>query len=120
MLEEELTRRIIKCCIDVSNELGAGFMEGVYHSALLFCLQDEGLVVESERPLDVYFRDRLVGRFFADLVVEEKIILELKAVDTILPAHTAQLLNYLRATELKIGLLVNFGTPRVQWKRLVC
>ncbi len=104
-----LTNRILRTFFDVYNELGTGFLETVYRAALARALRDAGLEVVVEWPIDVYFRGEIVGRFQADLVVENQIILELKAIRTLLPEHQAQLINYLRATPLEVGLLLNFG-----------
>ncbi len=117
MLHEMITGPIIAACIDVSRELGAGFTESVYHRALLICLSERGLSARSEVPLKVWFRGEVVGDFVADIVVEGKVIVELKAVSKLLPEHQAQLINYLEATGLEVGLLANFGTARAQVRR---
>ena len=90
MLHEELTEKIIAACFDVSNELGAGFLESVYVKALLIALTDRGLMAQSQVPLKVKFRDHIVGDFYADIVVENRIILELKAVKNLAPEHQAR------------------------------
>lgn len=107
--EEELTGRIIKAFYRVYNTLGHGFIESVYHNAMLLELVADGLAVETEKPIAVYYEGKVVGTFSADIVVEGKIILELKAKEAIHPAHEAQLINYLRATDVEIGLLLNFA-----------
>ena len=109
MIEEELTGRIIKVFYKVYNTLGYGFIESVYHNAMIIELLNEGFQVESERHIAVYYNDRVVGTFAADLVVDGKVILELKAKERLHEAHEAQLLNYLRSTEIELGLLLNFG-----------
>ncbi len=114
---EELTRIIIGCAFDVINELGAGFLESVYEKALLLALRQKGLSVRSQHPIKVMFRKECVGDFFADLLVEDKILIELKAVKAIAPEHQAQIINYLNATGIEIGLLINFGTPKLEYKR---
>lgn len=119
MLHKELTERIIGICFDVMNELGVGFVESVYHNALVVALRDAGLQVESQVPMDVQFRGRVVGQFKADLVVENLVLVELKSVATILPEHKAQTINYLVASGLQVGLLINFGQSKVQHFRLV-
>ena len=113
-----LTRRIIGTFFMVYNELGTGFLETVYRAALARALHDEGLQVEQEWPIDVFFRNAIVGRFHADLIVETRVILELKAVRTLLPEHHGQLINYLRATTMEVGLLLNFGRSP-EFKRLI-
>ena len=118
MINDELTGRIIQACFEVSNELGAGFLESVYERALIVALTHKGIRVSSQFPLKVRFRNVIVGDFFADLIIEDQVIVELKAVTRILPEHKAQVINYLTATGFKTGLLVNFGTPRIEYYRL--
>lgn len=115
---QELTRKIIKGYYEVYNELGSGFLESVYENALNKVLYDYGLIVKSQFPIDVYFRERKVGEFKADLIVEDKILIELKAVSMLLPVHKAQLINYLKATNIEIGLLMNFG-DEPEFKRYI-
>jgi len=115
MKHEEITRRIIKVFYDVYNELGRGFLESVYEQAMAIALREGGLAVTQQAPITVHFRGHLVGDFRADLLVEGAVIVELKAARAIDVAHQAQLMNYLRATEIEVGLLLNFGPkPRVQ------
>jgi GxxExxY protein len=114
---KELTEVIIGTFYEVYNELGFGFLESVYENALVIALSEKGLKVEQQIPIPVWFRGQRVGDFVADLLVENTVILELKAVRTIDDAHKAQLLNYLRATEIEIGLLLNFGQS-AEFKRL--
>ncbi len=114
---QELTRKIIGVFYDVYNELGYGFLESVYEEAMAIALRQAGLGVERQVSLKVKFRGEVVGDFRADMVLERAVILELKAASAIDSAHEAQLLNYLRATEIEIGLLLNFG-PKPQFKRL--
>ncbi len=118
LLYGSLTRSIIGCAFDVINELGHGFLESVYENALILALEDTGLTVESQKAIDVSFRGRTVGNFYADLMVEDKVIVELKAVSTLTPEHNAQVINYLNATGIRVGLLINFGKQRLQYKRL--
>ena len=113
----DLTEKIIGAFYDVYNELGFGFLESVYHNAMLIALADLGLQVESEVKLLVHFRGHVVGEFDADIFVERKVVLELKAVDEFCSAHEAQTLNYLKASEIEVGLLLNFG-PKPRIKRL--
>ena len=116
-MTDHLTETIISACFEVINELGAGFLESVYGKALLIVLKERGLRAESQVALKVYFRGQIVGDFFADIVVEDKVILELKAVKALAPEHSAQILNYLKATGKEVGLLVNFGNPRLEIRR---
>ena len=115
---KELTHLIIKSFYDVYNELGGGFLESVYENAMTLVLQQQGLQVETQKEIAVYFRGNLIGNFRADRVVEEKVLLELKAARCLEPVHEAQLLNYLKATTIEVGLLMNFGNEPT-FKRLV-
>ena len=117
MIYEELTQKILGACFDVSNELGCGFLESVYLKALMIALTEAGLKAESQVPLHVFFRDRMVGEFYADIIVEGTAIVEVKAVKALVPEHLAQVLNYLKATRMPVGLLVNFGTPKLEYRR---
>ena len=119
LLEKDLTEKIIAACLEVSNELGVGFLESVYERALLIALADKGLKAETQVPLKVVFRNRVVGDFYADTLVENLVIIELKAVKSIGAENEAQLINYLKATNKRVGLLVNFGKPKLEWKRFV-
>jgi GxxExxY protein len=114
----DLTDSIIGVFYDVYNELGFGFLESVYRNSLQLALRSKGFAVEAEVPIPVFFRGVKVGDFRADLVVNEFILLELKTAETLVIAHEAQLLNYLRATLLEVGLLLNFG-PKAQVRRLL-
>lgn len=116
-LGECITGTIIGCAFDVLNELGSGFLESVYERSLLIALQQKGLQVESQKPLKVCFRGEIVGDFFVDLIVENAVIIELKAIRTLVPQNEAQVINYLQATGIEIGLLLNFGNPRLDYKR---
>ncbi len=119
LLEKNLTEKIIGACFEVSNELGAGFLESVYEKALLIALIEKGLNAKAQMPLKVFFRGRIVGEFYADIFVEDRVIIELKTVKSIHPEHEAQLINYLKAIGVKVGLLINFGKSKLEWKRLV-
>jgi GxxExxY protein len=114
----DLTDRIIGVFYDVYNELGHGFLESTYAEAMVIALEDEGLSVAREVPVPVWFRGRKAGQYFADLMVEDTILLELKAARTLDGTHEAQLLHYLRATDIEVGLLLNFGV-RPQFRRLL-
>jgi len=113
-----LTEKIIGCCFDVMNELGLGFLEAVYKNALIVLLRDYGFVVHQEVPFDILFRGKTVGRYKADIIVDNKVIVELKCHKSILPEHKAQVINYLKASGLTTGLLVNFGQNPIEIKRL--
>jgi GxxExxY protein len=114
----ELTDQIIGAFFEVYNSLGYGFLEKVYEYALAHRLQQQGLAVAQQVPLNVYFDGVIVGQYFADVMVNDLVILELKATDAIADAHTAQLRNYLRATTCEVGLLLNFG-PKAEFVRQV-
>ena len=117
--EEELTYKIRGCVFEVYKELGAGFLEKVYENALLIEINKQGLNCKSQQGLTVKYKGTVVGEYFADIVVEDKVLLELKAVNKITPIHEAQLLNYLKSTGIKVGLLINFGYPKAIVKRYV-
>lgn len=114
---EQITESVIGCAFEVINELGAGFLESVYEKALLLALRQKGWSVISQHPVKVLFRGECVGDFYADILVEEKVIIELKAVKAITPEHQAQIINYLNATGIEVGLLINFGNPKLEYKR---
>ena len=105
----DLTEMIIGCAYDVYNQLGSGFVEKVYENAMVIKLQARGLRVTQQAPVNVYFEGKLVGEYFADLLIDSLIIVELKAVSELAKTHEVQLVNYLKATGLKVGLLINFG-----------
>ena len=109
MKYSDLTEKIIKAAYKVHNVLGFGFLEKVYKNALIIELKRMGLKVSSEIPIKVYYRDEIVGEYVADIIVEDKVILELKAVKDLAEVHEVQLVNYLKATGIEVGLLINFG-----------
>ena len=109
LMHAETTDLIIACAYDVYNKLGFGFSEKVYENAMMIKLSQKKLPSIQQAPINVRFEDQLVGEFFADIFVDNKIILELKAVTILTKAHEAQLVNYLKATGIKVGLLLNFG-----------
>ena len=118
MKYQDLTAKIIECAYKVHNTLGFGFLEAVYQNAILIELLKAGLRAEKERKIQVYYDNQLVGDYIADIVVEDSVILELKSVKDLHPAHEAQLINYLKATGIEVGLLINFAES-VQIKRKV-
>jgi GxxExxY protein len=113
-----VTEKIIGCAYRVSNSLGIGFVEKVYENALAHEMKTAGLTVIQQAPIKVNYEGVVVGDFFADLLVEDAVLVELKAVSMLVDEHVAQSLNYLRASGLEICLLINFGTTKVQLKRL--
>ena len=118
LINSELTQQIIGIFYSVYNELGRGFSEGVYENSMALALEEERLPFNQQHPLTVYFRGQPVGEFRIDLLVDEKLVVELKAFTRLTPAHEAQVINYLKATKIPIGLLLNFG-DRPEFKRLV-
>lgn len=117
-VHSEITAEIIKAFYTVYNRLGYGFLEKVYENALMIELKNAGLKSLSQYPVDVFYHGEIIGSYFADIFVENVVIIELKAVDNLRPEHEAQLLNYLRATDIEVGLLLNFG-KEAQFKRKV-
>ena len=117
MLYQDLSDKIIKCFYEVYNILGYGFLEKVYENSLYNELKNFGLNCERQKKIDVFYKDNLVGEYYADIIVEDKIILELKAAEAICEEHEFQLINYLKATEIEVGLLLNFGKkPEIKRK----
>jgi len=114
-----VTEKIINCIYRVSNTLGSGFLEKVYENALAIELQENGLKVTQQYPIMVLYNKKPVGDFVADILVEDRVIVETKAVKALDVVHSAQCMNYLKATGLKVCLLVNFGKPRAEIKRIV-
>ncbi|MBK9974104.1 MAG: GxxExxY protein [Planctomycetes bacterium] len=115
---DQITERILGCAYKVSNAHGCGFNEKVYENSLALELQFEGLKVHQQVPFDVMYRGQVVGHYVADMVVEGCVLVELKALDSLVPVHVAQCLNYLKASGLKLCLLLNFGKPKVEVKRI--
>jgi GxxExxY protein len=109
ILHADLTDKIIAAAYDVHNQLGFGFSEKVYENAMTIKLSSKGIRSSQQVPINVYFEGKLVGEYFADILVEDTVIVELKAVAGLAKAHEAQLINYLKATGKKVGLLINFG-----------
>ncbi len=113
----KLTETVIAGAYEIHNTLGPGFLERVYANAMQFELEARGLQIHREPKIDVYYKGRLVGEYYADLLVENRLIVEIKAVQNLLKEHEVQLVNYLSATRIEDGLLVNFGAVSVQVKR---
>jgi GxxExxY protein len=118
LLHKKITDDILKVYYDVYNHLGYGFLEKVYQNAMYFELKSKGYKVEAQKQIKVYFKKQLVGEYYADLLIEDKIILELKACELLMNVHIAQLMNYLKATEIEVGLLLNFGEDP-EFKRII-
>jgi len=114
----DITEIIIRCFYNVYNELGYGFLEKVYENALFLELRKEGLFVEKQKQINVFYDNQKVGEYYADLIVSDSVIVELKAAESLCEEHVFQLINYLKATEIEVGLLLNFGkTPQIRKKR---
>ena len=117
MEHEALTRQIIGCAYRVFNSMGHGFLESVYENCMLIELRRFGLEAQNQHPIKVHYDGQVVGEFQADLFVEGVVIVELKAVRTLITIHEVQVVNYLKATGINVGLLINFGEQRVEVKR---
>jgi GxxExxY protein len=119
LIEESLTHQTLGAAFEVYNELGSGFLESVYQAALLRELGLRGLACKAQAPIEVRYKAVPVGVYYADVLVAGKVICELKTVETLAPIHEAQLLHYLKATGIRVGLLINFGGRRCEYKRMV-
>ena len=117
--QSELTEKIIGAFYKVYNELGYGFSEKVYENALLLELEKLGFKVDQQKPICVFYAGKMVGEYFADLIVDDEVILELKAVKQLLPEHEAQLLSYLKSSLIEVGLLLNFGPKAENLRRVL-
>jgi GxxExxY protein len=119
LLYKDLSYKIVGLAMQAHNELGFGFLEKVYENALMVLFEENGIHAVQQFPIPVRFHGRIVGDYFADILVDKSIILELKAQDRIAEIHKAQALHYLRATEFRLALLINFGKHRLEYERLV-
>jgi len=116
-LYKDLTSAVIQAFYKVYNILGYGFLEKVYENALKIELLNSGFYIEKQKPINVYYESNLVGEYFADLIVNKKVIIELKGSDSLIEEHECQLINYLKATDIEVGLLLNFGKkPEIRRK----
>ena len=119
IIEKELSDKIIDCAFKVHKTLGYGFLEKVYENSLVLELKLSGLETQPQFEIPVYYRDQIVGDYKADILVNQKIVLELKAEKDYNKAHEAQLINYLKASKIKLGYLLNFGRYKLEFKRIV-
>jgi len=119
IIYKDLAYRIVGLAMEVHNELGYGFLEKVYENALMVLFHQSGIEAEQQKTVSVLFRNQIVGEYCADIIVENKILLELKSVEYIIPAHRSQILNYLKATRFRLGLLINFGKETLEHERFV-
>ncbi len=118
-MDNKISQRVIGCAFEVSNTLGAGFLENVYEKALCVELERKGLSFHRQKSVVVKYKGVLVGEYITDIIVEDSLLLELKAVSVMSGAYEAQLMNYLKATGLSFGLLLNFGKPKLGIKRMI-
>ena len=116
---EKITEQIIGSAFEVINELGHGFLEAVYQKALVHELRSRKLMVQEQVPFQVRYKETPVGKYVSDIIVEGTVVIELKTVEKLAPAHTGQVLNYLRASHLSVGLLLNFGNPKLEYRRIL-
>jgi GxxExxY protein len=119
ILHKDLSYRIVGLAMQVHRELGPGFLEKVYENALMIMFEENGIQAQAQVPLKVHFHGRIVGDYFADIIVGNSVIIELKAQERMLQVHKAQTLNYLRATSFRLALLLNFGKTSLESDRLV-
>jgi len=119
IIHKELSYKIVGCGMEVHSKLGPGFLEKVYENSLMVLFRREGIEAKQQTPIKVIFEGEIVGVYCADILVDEKIILELKTVDKIVDVHRAQILHYLRATGIKLGMILNFGSKNFEYERLV-
>jgi GxxExxY protein len=117
--EQELTGKVLESAFTVHNSLGAGFLERVYSNALVLELRRNGIDCVQEAPLNVTYRDTIVGDYVADILVERRVLIEMKACAALDKNHSAQIINYLRASKIHVGLLLDFGPPRLEYRRFI-
>lgn len=116
---EKITEQIIGSAFEVINELGHGFHEAVYQKALVHELRSRKLVVQEQVPFQILYKEMPVGKYVSDIIVGETVVVELKTVEKLAPVHIGQVLNYLRASHLSVGLLLNFGNPKLEYRRVL-
>jgi len=116
---QELTGKIISCAFEVQNNIGCGFLEKVYQRALVYEFQAKDLKVEIEKPIKIAYKGQNIGTYIADFIIEDNVIVEIKTVEFLTKVHTAQVLNYLKASGYEVGLILNFARPRLEYKRVV-
>ncbi len=116
---KDLSYKIVGLAMEVHSKLGYGFLEKVYENALMLLFRREGIKAEQQAAIKVHFEGEIVGEYFADILIEDKIILELKVLDKITDVHIAQALNYLKATGLQLAIIINFGKRKLEYERLI-
>ena len=119
LIHKELVYEVVGCAMKVHRELGYGFLEKVYENSMMVLLNKKSIKAKQQFPVPVHFENVIVGEYFADFMIEDKILVELKTVEKITNVHFAQLLNYLKATGIKLGLLINFGPRKLEYERII-
>ena len=119
LIFKEESKHIMDSAYEVYNTLGSGFLEKVYENSLVVCLKEQSLDVKQQYPINVYFKDNIVGEYYEDIIVNDNIIIELKAVKKLKSIHEAQIINYLKATKFKLGTLINFSKDKFIHKRFI-
>ena len=119
ILYKDLSYKIVGLAMEVHSKLGYGFLEKVYENAMMVLFRQEGMRAKQQAPITVYFKGEAVGEYYADILVEDKIILEVKSVEKIIDKHRAQTLNYLKATGLRLSIILNFGKKKIEYERIV-
>ncbi|MHC5093208.1 MAG: GxxExxY protein [Planctomycetota bacterium] len=119
LIHKELVYEVVGCAMKVHRELGYGFLEKVYENSMMVLLNKKSIKAKQQFPVPVHFENVIVGEYFADFMIEDKILVELKTVEKIANVHFAQVLNYLKATGIKLGLLINFGPRKLEYERIV-
>ncbi len=119
ILYKDLSYKIVGLAMKVHSKLGYGFLEKVYENGLMVLFRREGIEAKQQVPITVYFEEEVVGNYYADILVEDKVILEIKSVENIIDAHIAQTLNYLKATGLRLAIILNFSKEKLEYKRIV-
>jgi len=119
ILYKDLAYKIVGLAMRVHRKLGYGFLEKVYENALMVLFRREGIEAKQQAPITVYFEEEVVGNYYADILVEDKVILEIKSVEKIIDAHIAQSLNYLKATGLRLAIILNFSKEKLEYKRII-
>ena len=119
ILYKDLSYKIVGIAMRVHSKLGYGFLEKVYENALMVLFRREGIEAKQQVPITVYFEEEVVGNYYADILVQDKVILEIKSVENIIDAHIAQTLHYLKATGLRLAIILNFSKEKLEYKRIV-
>ncbi|MFN8673082.1 MAG: GxxExxY protein [Candidatus Sericytochromatia bacterium] len=119
LLYKNLTYKIIGLAMEIYNQLGYGFLEKVYENAFVIQLEESNLLYTQQKKFNVLFKNKIVGEFCPDIIVENKVIIEIKTCETIIDAHRSQILNYLKTTSLRVGLIINFSKTKLEYERLI-